>query len=347
MIISTGRIYILICLICGSQLSAQHQNMSVDSVETQTSALIIGLDGWDSSYVWASGTSGTVLRSEDGGNSWKEHVYEKADSLQFRAIKALSATEALVMSAGEGAASQLLKFSVRDGWQHLYTMEHEDGFLDAIELFPNGTAIAYGDAIDSSYFILLSDTTFSNWKRIYKTPIPGVSEGGFASSGTNIAIGENGKAWIGTGAGGNANVLISEDYGQSWTIEETPMVKGEAAGITAIRQKNNYLFIAGGDLAISMEYTDNLFFSDTNGKQWQAFDQPLTKGAFYGAAINPYNGALQYIVCGPAGADIWLSKALGWQKISSRDLWTVEFIDEQHALLAGRNGYMIKVTLND
>jgi photosystem II stability/assembly factor-like uncharacterized protein len=332
---------------CGTQLAAQHKNFSVDSVYTQTTTLIIGLDSWDSKYIWASGTNGTILRSADGGNSWKEHIYEKADSLQFRAIKALSATEALVMSAGEGAASQLFQFSTKDGWKHLYSMANEDGFLDAIELFPNGTAIAYGDAIDSSYFILLSDETFSNWKRIYKTPIPGVSEGGFASSGTNIAIGQNGKAWIGTGAGGNANVLISEDYGETWTREETPMVKGEAAGITAIRQHKNYLFIAGGDLAISEEYTNNLFLSDTNGKQWQALDQPLTKGAFYGAALNTYNEAFQYIVCGPAGADIWLSSEVGWQKISDHNLWTVEFIDNRHALLAGRSGYMIKVTLHD
>lgn len=347
MIISTGRVCLIYCLLSCFQLSAQNQGFKVDSIDTQCKALIIGLDAWDSKHIWASGTNGTILRSEDGGNSWQSFVYKKEDSLQFRAIKALSPNEALVMSSGEGAASQILKFSIKDGWQQRYTMPYENGFLDAIELFPNGTAIAYGDAIDNNYFILLSDTSLSNWERTYNTPKATNGEGGFASSGSNIAIGAYGKAWIGTGAAGNANVLITTDYGKSWVKKQTPMIKGAAAGITAIRQLNNQLFITGGDLAINDEYSKNLFISDEEGSEWQALEQPITKGAFYGSAITAGDKSIHYIICGPAGADIWLSKKTSWQNVSDRNLWTVEFIDDKHALLAGRNGYMIKVTLSD
>lgn len=347
MIISIGRVILVLplLLVSFSKLSAQQPPIKVDSIQTNTKALIIGLDVWDKNHIWASGTNGNILQSTNGGHSWEAYVYEAVDTLQFRAIKALSATEALVMSSGEGNASQILKFSNKEGWQLLYEMPFEKGFLDAIEILPNGKAIAYGDAIDSNYFILLSDTSLMNWTRVTNTPNAAIGEGGFASSGTNIAVGEKGEVWIGTGAAGQANVLYSKNYGTNWTKIETPMIVGEAAGITAIRQQKDFLFITGGDLAVSDQYTNNLYTTSTNGERWEALTQPRTKGAFYGAATQKINESIAIIICGPKGADIKLSEDSEWKNLSENDLWTVEFISNNTALIAGRGGYMIRVEI--
>jgi len=346
MIILIGRSAILLlCLLSPIGSYSQPFTYQVDTINTTVNTLIVGLDAFDAQNVWASGTNATILSSNDGGNSWSSFVFNATDSLQFRAIIARSADEALVMSAGEGSQSQIFNFSKKTGWQLLYKMPFENGFLDAIEILPDGRGIAYGDAIDSSAFMLISDYKLENWKRITNTPKAIKGEGGFASSGSNIAVDTAGNIWIGTGAGGAANVLLSQNNGKDWVKRNTPMVKGEAAGITSIRQLENKIFITGGDLA-NNNYTENLFVADNAGKSWRKLPKPSTPGAFYGNAITEYNNQFVYLICGPSGADLLVEDSKKWVNISGSNLWTAEFIRPNQALIAGRNGLMIRLTLN-
>ncbi|GAB3331946.1 hypothetical protein GCM10027429_10810 [Marivirga atlantica] len=346
MTILTGRIWLVILLINITIAKAQ-KNYKLDTLSSGTSALIIGLDALDENNLWASGTNATILFSSNAGNTWETFHFEQADSLQFRAIKAISSNEALVMSAGEGPASQIFKFSKISGWKSLYIMPHSEGFLDAIEILPNGLGIAYGDAIDEQPFILMSDENLENWGRVETSVTASKGEGGFASSGSNITINKKGDIWIGTGAGGSANVLYSKNKGKDWQKFISPMIKGEAAGITSIRQGDDLLFITGGDLAKSDVYTDNLFISSDNGKSWLPLNQPITKGAFYGSAISNIDNTNIYLVCGPNGADFLASEKGKWIQFSQLNLWTAEFINKSTAILAGREGKMIKIEFLD
>ena len=72
-------------------------------------------------------------------------------------------------------------------------------------------------------------------------------EGGFASSGSCIAVQEGGLAWIGTGSNGNGRILKTDDFGSTWTSHQTPVVKGESAGITSVHFWNQtHGMITGG-----------------------------------------------------------------------------------------------------
>ena len=99
----------------------------------------------------------------------------------------------------------------------------------------------------------------------------------------NIYTVVEGTAWIGTGSNGNARILKTTDYGQSWESFETPIIKGESAGITGVHFINeNQGFITGGDLAITDEYTDNVAFSQDGGQTWKLkHNHPVTKGLFF------------------------------------------------------------------
>ena len=74
--------------------------------------------------------------------------------------------------------------------------------------------------------------------------------------------------------------MKTTDYGQSWESFETPIIKGESAGITGVHFINeNQGFITGGDLAITDEYTDNIAFSEDGGQTWTLIpNHPVTKG---------------------------------------------------------------------
>jgi photosystem II stability/assembly factor-like uncharacterized protein len=102
---------------------------------SNTTADLRGIDSVGGGVVWASGTNGTVLRTEDGGYLWQAcAVPPGAEHLDFRGVQAFDANTAIVMSSGKGDLSRLYKTT--DGcqtWKLVFTNPYApDGFFDAI-----------------------------------------------------------------------------------------------------------------------------------------------------------------------------------------------------------------------
>src|SRR5687768_6284349 len=74
-----------------------------------TTASFRGLSVIDDRIAWASGTRGTVVRTTDGGATWRVMTVPGADSLDFRDISAFDARRAYVLSIGNGSASRIYK----------------------------------------------------------------------------------------------------------------------------------------------------------------------------------------------------------------------------------------------
>jgi photosystem II stability/assembly factor-like uncharacterized protein len=315
--------------------------------QSNTDALLIGLHALNDDVVWASGTKSTILRTTDGGEKWQDIQYPEADTLQFRDIYGLDEKRAVVLSIGEGASSAIFQYSVDSGWTQVYQMENPSGFLDAFDFWENGQGVAYGDAIDSLPFILKTEDYGQTWRRhTDNLPAAGEGEGGFASSGTCVETGANGKGWIGTGANDNARVLFTEDYGNTWLAYESPMVKGEAAGITSIRFVGTVGFITGGDISKKEEWSKNVFWSDTQGKSWYPLPQPKSPGAMYGSGFAKVNDQYITLICGPEGADMAMGIGSEWKKISPDNLWTATLLPSGVGWLAGNKGRILKLVLD-
>lgn len=337
--------FILIALIFTFACGNKKVKPIITGLDTKTDALIIGLQPFNDSIVWASGTYSTLLKSTNAGEDWKVFTYPEIDSLQFRDVHPISDKEAIVLSAGEGKLSQIFYFHEESGWRKIFQMENEQGFIDAVQFWENGQGLVYGDAIDSLAYILKTTDFGRSWTRIPTAPMANEGEGGFASSGSNILMGEEGKAWIATGANGSARVFYTEDYGRSWEVKNTPMMTGEFAGLTAIKKSNEKLWITGGDLVITDQQLENVYFSDNNGENWSSLPDHQTPGSFYGMAVTDYLENEFVLVCGPKGAEIWLGDQEKWQSLKDEDIWSVTFIDSRTALMGGRNGKMFKVEL--
>jgi hypothetical protein len=99
-----------------------------------TTADLRGIDNVGGGVAWASGTNGTVLRTEDGGYLWQAcAVPLGAEHLDFRGVQAFDANTAIVMSSGKGDLSRLYKTT--DGcqtWKLVFTNPDADGFWDAV-----------------------------------------------------------------------------------------------------------------------------------------------------------------------------------------------------------------------
>ncbi len=114
-----------------------------------TTADLRGIDNVGGGVAWASGTNGTVLRTEDGGYLWQEcTIPPGAEHLDFRGIQAFDANTAIVMSSGKGDLSRLYKTT--DGchtWKLVFTNPDKDGFWDAIRISGAKTVLMIGDPL--------------------------------------------------------------------------------------------------------------------------------------------------------------------------------------------------------
>jgi photosystem II stability/assembly factor-like uncharacterized protein len=112
-----------------------------------TDASFRGIHAVGGGIVWASGTNGTVLRTEDSGYMWQScSMPPGAKKLDFRGIWAWDENDAIVMSSGPGDQSRLYKTT--DGcshWTLLFTNPDKDGFYDALLFLDRKNGFVLGD----------------------------------------------------------------------------------------------------------------------------------------------------------------------------------------------------------
>src|SRR5437868_5925340 len=118
-------------------------------------------------FVWASGTSGVVLRSEDNGYLWQQcAIPPDAGNLDFRGVWGWDENHAVVMSSGVGSASRL--YETTDGcshWRLVFTNQEPEGFWDAIAFWNQQQGILLGDPLNGRFVILRTNDGGRHWVR--------------------------------------------------------------------------------------------------------------------------------------------------------------------------------------
>ncbi|MEQ9008391.1 MAG: hypothetical protein RLP12_10935 [Ekhidna sp.] len=336
----------LTSLLLLTHCSTRQLEPSIKPLNSPTESLLQAISIVDENTTWISGHDATFVLTKDGGESWELFNHPTGDSLQFRDIHGFNNEKAVLMTAGSGPLSKLFTFTTPDQWEENFVMQDSLGFLDCIDFWDDQRGIAYGDAIDNYPYILLTDNGGKSWNRADSTNMPeaGKDEGGFAASGTCVTTGENGKAWIATGAGGNCRFLITEDYGQSWKEVDSPLVSGDAAGNTSVSFVGDLGVVTGGDLMITDDYTDNCAFSSDGGTTWNLSGQPQTVGAFYGSAITQVDGQTFAFACGPKGLDYTSDMGQTWMTLDTLNYWALS-MKEDFGFASGTNGKILRISL--
>jgi len=189
-----------------------------DLEDSTTTADLRGIHSVGGDIAWASGTNGTVLRTEDGGYIWQHcSAPPGAEHLDFRGIQAFDANTAIVMSSGKGDLSRIYKTT--DGchtWKLLFTNPYSpDGFFDALLFLDSQHGILLGDP---SPLNMNTPTEYPNDIRLRVTADGGVTwgpisapdamrpgtglhalgdEAAFAASNSSIDS-NNGRFWLAT-----------------------------------------------------------------------------------------------------------------------------------------------------
>jgi photosystem II stability/assembly factor-like uncharacterized protein len=334
----------LVLIGCGA-VHAQWQILN-----SNTTADLRGIDNVGGGVAWASGTNGTVLRTEDGGYLWQTcTVPPGAEKLDFRGIQAFDANTAIVMSSGTGDLSRLYKTT--DGcqtWKLLFTNPDKDGFFDSV-YFPReqrlrgeheGFGLLLGDPVGGEFAIFEARDDGLSWKRIsdYSLKVAGAEYAAFAAS--NSCISGFGGATFDIIVGGTAGSFLfrisykghywlddASPLERTWQRESVPMVKGvDSAGAFSVGERvqfpaNNpapdfsdlrlHEVIVGGNYRRPDDTAGTAAFSQT-GRTWSSAQTPPHG---YRSAVAYYSAAKTWITVGPNGTDVSVDDGRNWKAV--------------------------------
>ena len=137
-----------------------------------TTASLRGIHAVSPEIAWASGTSGTVLHTTDGGAHWLPcAVPPQAEHLDFRGIQAFDAQTAIVMSSGKGDLSRLYKTTdTCQTWTLVFTNPDKEGFWDALQfgMFCKDACregFLLGDPVDGKFAMFITEDFGDTWRK--------------------------------------------------------------------------------------------------------------------------------------------------------------------------------------
>jgi photosystem II stability/assembly factor-like uncharacterized protein len=289
-----------------------------------------GVSAVSDRVAWASGADNTILRTEDGGATWKKLANPSsapAERLDFRDIEAVSPTTAYALSIGEGTLSRIYK-TIDAGvtWTLQFANADARAFFDAMAFWDAEHGIAVSDSVEGAFVIITTEDGGKSWNRVPADRLPPAleNEGAFAASGTNVTVFGTSHAWFGTGAAARARVLHTPDRGRTWTIADTPLRTGQNSGIysVAFRDAMNGV-VVGGDYSKPTEAIDNAAVTKDGGKTWT-----LVSGLAGFRSVVAYvpGRKTAVLAIGPQGSDVSADDGRTWTKVEGPGFHTFSFV---------------------
>ena len=277
--------------------------------------------------IWASGSNGRTLRSTDGGQHYTRGLVNavQAHSLDLRGIQAFNEKLAYVMASGPGNMSRIYK--TRNGgetWKLQFSGSGKQFFLDALACISETECFALGDPVDGK-FVLISTTDGQNWKELPRDSMPAAlpDEGAFAASNSCLAIFDKREIYFVTG-GGAARVFHSPDLGRTWTVTDTPIIKGNPSwGAFSIARLGSMLVVVGGDFKDDADSKRTAAYSLDGGVTWTLATRPPT--GFRSAVAFVNRDTL--LSAGTGGEDISTDQGTHWTHTGDKDLNAIAVLD--------------------
>ncbi|MFN7933559.1 MAG: hypothetical protein U0R19_09540 [Bryobacteraceae bacterium] len=233
--------------------------------KTPLRANLRGVSAVSKEVVWASGTNGTVVMSNDGGVNLYQRPVPGGESLDFRDIEARSVDTVYLMSSGPGDASRIYKTQDSGGsWRLQLTNPDKDGFFDAMAFWDDSRGLVLGDPVNGRFAVRTTEDGGQTWLPVDPAGMPAArnEESAFAASGTCLVTARGGLAWFVTGGAGGGRVFHSRDWGKTWTATETPASHSTASsGLFSIAASANAWIAVGGDYRKEANGEGNLALS--------------------------------------------------------------------------------------
>ena len=294
------------------------------------------------SVVWASGQRGTVVRTVDGGRTWSRDSIAGASALDLRGIAATSSLIAHAISIGDSSRI----YRTTDGgrtWSLRWSATRAGTFLDAIRFWDARHGIAMSDPVGGRFLVLVTADGGDSWTEVAADRIPPSldGEGGFAASGSCLAVFGSAHAWFASGGAKVARVYRTVDRGRTWTVHDTPIrAATSSAGIFSIafRDARNGV-IAGGDYQQPTLRGRNLARTSDGGRTWTLVDSAASPAGYRSAvAYVPGKAARVLVAVGLSGTDLSRNGGGSWWSIDTVAYNSVAFATPNRGWAVGPRG---------
>src|SRR5205085_4151979 len=116
-------------------------------------------------------------------------------------------------------------------WKPTLVGTKKGSFFDAIQFWDAKHGIAVSDPVDGKFLFITTDDGGDTWGEVSPAGVPAAlaNEGGFAASGSCLAVYGKRDVWFATGGASVARVYHSGDRGKTWQVYETPIRAGAAS----------------------------------------------------------------------------------------------------------------------
>ncbi len=282
-----------------------------------TTATLYSVSTVSESVGWVCGTSATVLRTIDGGNTWT-NASGTGLSGDIYNIYGIDMNTAFCTSTP--ASVTFIYKTINGGvtWAPVYNQPN--GFINTIQMITPTMGFALGDPVDGKWTVLRTVNSGNTWQRIPTEPVQSGAQNSWNNSFKIIGN----HMWFGTST---QEVYHSFDLGITWNSAPTPglvnsyavqfnsMVTGLAGGNGMVHTTNsgmNYSHsamppslsdvfgIAGsGPEWWSVGNNQTVYMSANNGARWQSvYTHTLdgSSGIYLGAIDLDETGSYGWIV---------------------------------------------------
>jgi hypothetical protein len=294
-----------------------------------TTADLRGIDNVGGGVAWASGTNGTVLRTEDGGYLWQAcAVPLGAEHLDFRGVQAFDANTAIVMSSGKGDLSRLYKTT--DGcqtWKLVFTNPDSDGFWDAVQFEPDQWGYLLGDPVNGFFVLFVTEDGGRTWIRQHNKGLRARSseQGVFAASNSSMAA-SAGFVAFGSGGKGGAFAYSIRWYPigkadpkgrrKRWARQPVPIGNhSESSGVFSLADRDSgigWTIAVGGNYESPDDQSATAALTFDAGRSWVA-STTMPHGFRSAAAWDA--ASKTWITVGPNGTDISADDGKNWRAL--------------------------------
>ncbi|MBJ3807252.1 oxidoreductase [Streptomyces flavofungini] len=313
---------------------------------TGTDARFRGLAAVSRSTAWTAGTKGTVLRTTDGGASWRNVSPPGAEGLEFRDVEAFDGRRAVVLAIGEGEASRVLRTD--DGgatWTESFRNTDAKAFYDCMTFFDRRHGLALSDPVNGKYRILSTADGGRSWKVLPDRGMPKAQEGesAFAASGQCLVNSGSRHVWLATGGAARARVLHSADRGLTWTVTDAPIPGGDPArGVFGLAFRDRAHGIAvGGDYRADQQSPRAAATTTNGGRTWRPAAKPVP--AYRSGVTWLPHSRRTALAVGPTGTDLTTDGGRSWRTVDGGSYDTVDCARDLGCWAAGEKGRVARL----
>jgi hypothetical protein len=324
-------------LLLALTLATTQAHAQWDIEESHTTASLRGIHNAGGGVAWASGTDGTVLRTEDGGYLWQTcSIPPGAEKLDFRGVQAFDENTAIVMSSGPGDQSRLYKTT--DGcqtWKLVFTNPDKEGFWDAIQFTDRqngyllGDPVLIGNSEQRVFAFFHTADSGQTWTADDRTKFEypyGKDAAIFAASNSSMLIHNAGLVFVTGGSRVMLNVELTAADCDASTLSSSgrhhvqirlPLAQGATAGGFSVAwAEGGKGVVVGGDYSKPNETSGTAVYGNAENCGFLPRNPATTPPHGYRSSVAYDPDQKLWITVGPNGTDISTDDGKNWRPLT-------------------------------